>query len=180
MWVFSFPSHFLWEAPVKQQPASRRHTETQHLPAAFIRSIFIWNWYPQKMRLSYSTVLYCNSADGLLLCFVFLNCAVGGVEGSCLSVFFSRKHMEQICRLARPHSATSHSHTQTQKMVLTSGLLPLLTLCFYYSYSSLSSTLLSYTLPYISLHPPILHRRIFQLVKLARKICWSIWGCSTC
>lgn len=138
--MFSLPSQSMCKAPVKQQLAPYRLPEIQHLPAAFIRSIFTWNWYPQKIRPSYSTVLYCSSVDSLLLnCFVFLNSAVGGVERSCLPVFFSRKHMEQICRLARPRSATSHSHTHTQKMVHTSGLLPLFTLCFY---SSLSSTLL--------------------------------------
>lgn len=43
-----------------------------------------------------------------------------------LSPLLSRKHMEQICWLARPHSATSP--TQTQKMFRASQRSPLLTL----------------------------------------------------
>lgn len=151
--VFFLPSQSLWEVPVKQQPAPCRLPETQHLPAAFIRSIFTWNWYPQKMRPSCSTVLYCSFVDGLLLdCFVFLNCAVGGVEGSCLCLFLQETYgtdlpvgQASFCHVSQPHAHTKNGSNFRAFTSLHPLLLLLLPLSILYF------THLSYTLPSISL-----------------------------
>lgn len=101
----------------------------------------------QIMSPSCSTVRQRSAADGLLLdCFVFLNedslcCGWGGGE---LPLSLSPGNIWNRSAgwpgLVLPRLTATHTHLQ--KMVLTSGLLPLFTLCFYSSYSSLSSTLL--------------------------------------
>lgn len=71
----------------------------------------------------------------------------------CASFSFSRKHMEKISHLARPHSATSHINTH-REMVITLGRSPLFTLCISLSDSSLSSYKVLFLLPSYTFCPP--------------------------
>lgn len=132
--MFSLPTQSLWEAPVKQQPDPCRLPETQHLPAAFTRSIFIWNWYPQKIRVA---ILYCSFVDGLPPnCFVFLNCIVGGVEGSCLCLFLQETYgtdlpvgQASFCHVSQPHAHRENGPNFRAFNSLHPVLLLLLQLC---------------------------------------------------
>lgn len=95
-------------------------------------------------------------------------CAVGGVEGSCLSLRVSRKHMEQICQLARPRSATSHSHTHTRPNFRAfTSLHPLLSLLLLFS-PLLSPIFLS--TDDFTYQPPVPHRWTIELLKLNKQL----------
>lgn len=111
-----FFAFFFSQGGLCRTTASSLHPARNPTPGSWLYEIHlglkpIYTVHRKRCRAA----AWCNTKVLRMVClttvlsFEMKTCTVGWE----LPLAFSRKHMEQICRLARPHSATSHSPTHT-------------------------------------------------------------------